>query len=636
MKHLHKSNYFILALFEVFFFIFFPPLLTGGGARTARAAASASSVVTAYEQSNVLDDLENSTIDGNAFDLNYYNFDEKKNTQLLSFVEFGYSYRTDRQQDYGLYAYVYNPKGLDYDKTSISNKITLRYAEKSKSEFTKYNLIFLNESTRGGYEGLFYKFKIDLPDNTRADILSLLNSNARIYEVSEIELLIKNDVNATSYNVSKKYSYAGYAEGYGSAVSSGDSLICTSEGTTTLTLNVYPATYRPEGTNGKNNFTQDSLDSVYFAIPNEIIEEYGGLSAVHATWLNVLTMPIFVTGNKDIYDALYPIVWEYYGSLSEASENGLNFDYCLGVNAHNYQSEEWNADLYYGDTPTAFNGIRPSESQIIKNIYYLFYAESGNADDYELKGSEILNYIQSYTDNLHINPDPVAGKYWANLFQEVDDEYTDIDIHADDKYSLTSEKLSQNWWQKLLGVPGSEVENRTTFNGIEAVHKVVASDFKDTFENTCKALYIGESYYSDFKSFYDKSTQQNETVYLFRYYQSDFQNREVTEFTYGSLWGVPKSEVNKIDSNGYYAQEWLHLDFDIIDVTCSKGNVNTVIGAVSSPQDIAPNVTPPVFTTPESKNWIKIILTVVFTVILIVLVIWLVFKLIDIIRTKKE
>ena len=43
-----------------------------------------------YEQSNVLDDLENSTINGEPFDLEKYNFDTKKDTEVLTFVEYCY------------------------------------------------------------------------------------------------------------------------------------------------------------------------------------------------------------------------------------------------------------------------------------------------------------------------------------------------------------------------------------------------------------------------------------------------------------------------------------------------------------------------------------------------------------------
>lgn len=633
MKKQYNLTYTIAAIAAVMFFIFFSYVQSGG-----QNAFAATVTSTYYEQSNVLDDLEGSTIDGKPFSLEDYNFDKSKGTQILSFIEFGYSYYSNMQHDYGLYVYVYNPQRVKFVENSTLNKISLRAGGNESDSYNKYNLEFLNHSTATGTEGLFLKYKIALSEAQRKSILNAVSSYERVYEVSEIELLISGSFNAKAYNISNKYTYTGYAEGYGSVSASGDSLSCTSKGTTTLTLDVHPATYRLDGSNGSNDYTQDSLDSVYFAIPNEIISEYGGLTAVHAIWLNALIKPVLVTGNKDIYNALYDIVWEYRGSLSEAAGKGINFDYCLGVNAHNYEYQDWVADLYYADTPTAFNGaVLPG--QIIDRLYYLFYAESGNADDYILTGAELLNYIQSYGSNLSFNDCEVAGKYSSELFESWDKKYTEMNIQADDEYSLIGEKLTQKWWQKLFGMNGTEVANRTTFDNIEAIHEVVASDFKSNVANTCKALFIGESYYKDFKAFYDKSTQRNETVYILRYEQSDYQSREVTEFTYGALWGKPKTKVNKIDSNAYYAQEWLHLDFDIIDVTFTKGDVDTVIGVVSSPKDIVPDITPPLITTQDgcnSKQVFSLIMIVVGSALVVVLIAKLIIWIVGKVKTSKK
>ena len=598
-----KLKYAVATIFATIFFVFFSNVQSG--ARLARAATVTS---TNYEQSNVLNDLEGSTVDGKPFDIKSYGFDKQKRTQILSFIEFCYSFDSNRQHDYGLYVYVYNPQGLDYDTGSAANKISLRYTGMDSTSFDKYSLKFLNQSTAAGYEGLFYKYRITLSEAQRKDILNTVNSSSRVYEVSEIELLIKGDRNATAYDVSKKYTYTGYAKGYGSAAATESTLNCMSAGTTTLTLDVHPATYRPEGTNGKNNYTQDSLDSVYFSIPNKIITEYGGLSAIHATWLNALTEPIFVTGNEDIYNALYSLVWEYYGDVEDYLKYfGEDLNYCFVTNAfEGPQHNEWNGDLYFNCEMPCFAGPQVYPERVIDRLYYLFYADGvSSVADYVLKGAELLDYMQSYSSNLCDNPDPVAGKYWSYLFANVNDKYEDINIKADDKYSLTSEKITQEWWEKLFGLPGSKVEINTTFKEIEAIHAVTKSDFKNTVDETCKALYIGKSYYDDFKTFYDRATSRNETVYLFRYYQSEYISREVTEFEYKTSWGNPKGNVHKIDTNAYLAQEVVHIDFDIIDVTCTKGDVSTALGVVSSPKDIAPDITPPPTVTQTPSDWWK-------------------------------
>ena len=55
-----------------------------------------------YEQTNVLEDLTNATIGGEKFSLQDYNFDARKDTQVISFVEYCYSFYEDRQENYGL------------------------------------------------------------------------------------------------------------------------------------------------------------------------------------------------------------------------------------------------------------------------------------------------------------------------------------------------------------------------------------------------------------------------------------------------------------------------------------------------------------------------------------------------------
>ena len=70
-------------------------------------------------------------------------------------------------------------------------------------------------------------------------------------------------------------------------------------------------------------------------------------------------------------------------------------------------------------------------------------------------------------------------------------------------------------------------------------------------------------------------------------------------------------------------QETVNLDFDIIDVTCTKDNVQTVLPVVSSPIDNIPDGTPPVHTTSDARlAWWQILLAV----LALILVVWLLLK----------
>lgn len=644
MKKQYQLTYTVAAIVATMFFIFLPYVQSG--ARTARAATVIS---TNYEQNNVLDDLESATFGGESLDLSLYNFDESKNVQIVSFVEFCYSFQSDNQQDYGLYVYIYNPRGYDFTKNQSLNKIQFRAGVNDSLHYNKYPLKYLNRSEKAGFEGLFYKFKIVLTETQRKAILAQLNSTERIYEVTGVELY-SSGANATEYKISNTYYYSGYAEGYGSSSASRNTLKCRSEGLDlSLSLEVHPVQYRPKGSSGGDPNTQDILYSVYFSIPNTIINEYGGLSAVHATWLNATTAPIWVTGNSEVYETLNTFLWEE-GGYTDYYHNYNYPSYALIPDAeleiHDYvwteggYCDQISSDYYSYNTGGYLPAYRVNKSHFgddsrykefkygyfgrnVEYISYLFYAENGNADNYVVPASEVLEHIKRYTDyNFSLEPvnnapfsnynsfiksledKSVAGKYNKNLFASVDEEFTDINIKATDKYTLTSETWGQSFWEQMFG--GSHVIDAEVFKNIKAIQQIKTSDIKGSVETTCKNLYLEERDYDEFISFYNSATAHGETVYLFRYYQDKYTSIEVTECARKS--DSEGDYLNILDTNAYRAQMVVQLDFDIIDVTCRKGNVTTVIGIISSPQDIVPDTTPPLYPNPEPvviSDWWK-------------------------------
>ena len=68
-----------------------------------------------FEQTNVMDDLENSSVDGKPFDVRDYAFNNQKEAQVLMLAEYCYSFYANLQGNFGLYLYVWNPQGLRFD-----------------------------------------------------------------------------------------------------------------------------------------------------------------------------------------------------------------------------------------------------------------------------------------------------------------------------------------------------------------------------------------------------------------------------------------------------------------------------------------------------------------------------------------
>ncbi len=568
-----------------------------------------------FDESNVLDDLEDMTLDGKKFSLEEYNFDTKKDTQILSFVEYCYSFYEEKQDDFGFYVYIYNPKGLKFKTDSSLNTIQFATTKDSDSAYTKYTLTYLNKSEKADYEGLFYKFKVNLTEEQKTAILNGVNSSSRVYKVSGFELVTQGNLNATDYAVSLTYKYSGYAKGCGPNENAESTLKFTSEGLETLSLDVHVTTYRPDGTNGKNDYTQDSLHSVYFAVPNEVIEQYGEMVAVHATWLNAVLKPALVTGNQDAYNAIYNFIGQNIGQHNE----DLNYMY---LGAHSSFSGSMGMNLTTHDCGYYYNGVSAWSGHMvglglgteINTLYMLFNSGTGtdSADDYIVTSEDIQEKLIESANKFGGNL--VNGKYSECMFESVDEEFTEVNIRADETYSLDSELqvLGSSWWDKLWGITHTV---SSTFDGIQAIYPIKESDTKGSIVDVSNRLFVSQSDVEDLRTYYN-ANKENSTIYLFRYQVSEYVSQEATLFEEGSILGA---EVwNEVDTNAYFFQETVNVDFDIIDVTFSTGIVETVIPVVSNPIDVIPDATPPVYTeSDESFDLLKLIVGLLLLILLL-------------------
>lgn len=598
-------------------------------------AAESSDVVTAFESRNVLDDLEGATIGGETFDLADYPFDEDGNPQIISFTEFCYSCYSNKRDDYGLYVYVYNPSMLAFDTSSERNKLELYYADEANTE--TYVLACCNYSTLTGYEGLFYKFKVKLSSEQRTSILEGVQQSSRVYGIVGIELVVDGD--PTDYKCAQVYTYSGYSLGYGSDVATESSLTCTVSGMEKyLSLDVQSTYWRPAGVTGYKSNTKDTLHSVYFAVPNDYITNYGSITGVHATWLNAYTAPILVTGNKSIYDATIDDV----EAIDYTNDDGLS--YAIG---HSFVGGWYNDDSLF-DTydnfqsgtyffNVAYKSIGFISYRLFYYLRYLFYASTGDADTYDLPAEKLLDWFEHYTElytkkynegTLEIGAHSeteynlVADKYISYLFDEVDEEYTELDVKSTDTYSLVSNtyastSIFEKWFKT------AHLTSSTSYT-ISAIQEVRLEDIKSYTDSVefCNKFFIAKGDYDNFRNYVTAAEAKGCTVYLFRYMQSEYVSVEVTEFNNWKLGNNPGYTV--LDSNAYFAQEWVQLDFDIIDLTFTLNGVDTVIPVISSPKDIVAGLEHPYWTHPDFDLWDFICKVV--SILVLVLIVILLFK----------
>ena len=210
---------------------------------------------------------------------------------------------------YGLYLYIYNPSRTEFEeKTSWENNtVNMATSYNADGAPDRYDKLRLKNCgyTTGEYDKLFYKFRIIGLEDVVKNVQAMDEQYGyRRYDISEIELRVKgNTTGAHAYTIARTYTYKGYAEGCGSEEAS--TLVCEqSEMDVIKDLPVHQTVWRPEGNNGKSEYTQDSLHSVWFSVPNKYIEKYGEMYAVHAMWREAVLKPFLVTGNQEAYNAI--------------------------------------------------------------------------------------------------------------------------------------------------------------------------------------------------------------------------------------------------------------------------------------------------------------------------------------------
>lgn len=598
MKNFLKVHFqHFLSLFLLFIFCISMAL----GGQVSAPVVYADTVIgdVQMDSSNVMDDLENSTIDGVKFDISNYAFDESQSTQVFMLTEYCYSFYSNMQDNYGLYVYVYNPQRLKFKTNSTLNTISILAGDNDTIGHTKYMLLYLNQCEIPNYEGMFLKFKVMLSGEQKEQIFDRLSNDKRVYDVSEIELVTDGETKSQYYYVGTEYTFEGYAKGYGSDVNADSTLVCKNEQNETLSLNVKSTYYYPDGTHS-DGITRDVLQSVYFSVPNDIIAAYGAMSAVHATWLNAYTAPMLVTGNRSIYDTILPYLGQYVNGGTREEYNVSPFKYAIiatkaaeGLRDDDemapyggYYAYNTYAGHYAGET-----NLVGSYDNFIRTLYYLFYV-NGNASDYVITSETLFNWLETYT--AQYGGELVNERYSSVLFDKVDSAFEDVTITADDEYKLTDNIVDDSGWNRIFGTTVKS-EN---YISVSAIQPVTSGDIAAYTSKTefCDKFYIAESDYDDFCAYVNEAESKNETVYLFRYKQSEYISVQATEYervTEDILFQGTFGCWNYIDLNAYFAQMWVQLDFDIIDVTFSNGEGSTTIGVAMSPMDIAPDGLPP-------------------------------------------
>ena len=578
------------------------------------SAAEVQTGANAFDGTNVNDDLA-------GLDLSAITPSASLEPGLFYFTEYGFAEKAEENVNYGLYLYIYNPKRQEFRAEDGDNVVNMPTEYDASGAVVQYGNFWLHYcgSSKGAIEGLILKYRVIDPEN---EILSQAlaadaASGERRYEIVGVQLWEKGEALAEDYGVGQKYYVSGYAKGYGAESAEESTLEYRREKAETVELEVQHGFYRPDGYNMGLN-TQDTLASVYFAVPNEIVERYGEMYAVHCSYLEAVTSEIFVTGNTDVYN-------ELRGHVGQDID-GLDLRYGFGT-ARSVITNAGTGEAYWNPFSIRYtqsynkkitkNGLfaHVSASEI-KRLYYVLPVDGGmdekdSADDYVVPWDVLQDYMLDYSKG---KSDLLYNRYARELFSQVADEETDITLTADDTFELTD--IATSWesiWNNTFGQDkGGEVK----------VIQKVASCQNAT---QVKADYmLDESCYDEFKEYYDANSK-NGTVYVFHFAMDDYYIAEATELDNENPLGY------EMDSNAYVARNTVYLNFDVIDISMKDDKEKvTVLGVVASPIDVIPSLTPPPNTTSDEGLWdwfwrlleVIIALVCVLLIVAVVVALW--------------
>ncbi len=560
-------------------------------AETSDMQFGSPSTLAAFERQSVTYDLESALIGGEMFSTEDYPYvegaldenviaGEKPKLHILSFVEYGFSKFTPvmrRYEDYSLFIYFYNPSGANFLWSDLRNKVTMSFG--NRDSYDKYDLQLCSIGGDGaGHENLYIKYKVNIP----TDLLRAYAGDGenRLYVISEFELVTDAAAaNATAYKVGGRYTYSGTMVGYGTST---PTLSCSVRDQLTLDLECHDVVYRSDK-NAADDGLKNQLNSVYFSIPNEILDEYGGVVAAE---------------------------FGYY-EYDSGSCLGVSTNRALAV-MKGFENKKANADAPVFLAPFTL----PST---ITHYYWSYNTDASVRYHAETILSYVFKCDNSREYDAFVDTD-VKEQFneWWRLYCQGEPEpffsrqekpsytvrYLD-NRRREDIYEIGT--FNGNWIQQLFGFGFSGYD----FSELAPIVVVEESDLSNIEKN----LKV-ESYFSDeIRDAYDEAVMEDSSLHLLRFALSDY---------FSMLTYCNSAPGDNDDFDGFVAMEKMYMDFDVLSLTFSKEGKDTIIPVAGSPINVVPDFETPSATIfdrmfGKAGTWEDKLFTLIFSLIAFVI-----------------
>lgn len=570
----------------------------------------------AYDNTDIESDLAD-------IDVSVYPKNENGRHRLLDevgFMEYAYSDSVFIADNYyGLYFYVYNPteKPVVLAEGAHHVNMATEYDENGAPiDYDNCEITFLDATANNR----FLKFK--LTDSRaaydREVSYAAKHDGERRYDIASIQLLFSGDGHATDSftgvdnqeGVSFTYFCTGYSAGCGADPEAESTLDIQYKKLDTIGLDIQSTWYRTDRIDGEMRYT---LSSVYFAVDDRYITDYGTLQIVKAEWYEYKTTPILVTDSNQIETALTP----YLGYTLPQDEKGDYRDTSVPFYFYEYLGPGDTAD-HHG---LGWNTYYSRDSMQMRRYDWLIKVD-------DIKATVPSEKVQEWAENYPVYAGDdvltVDGRtYNANLFtDEVDDGHTRgynvkvFDARDESQWiDLKTIDQTSDWdkfWNQFLPA-GSRDEEWVIAEDVKPIEEVTPERVNASDAAVMNDLLVDSSQVGKLRSYVQTAEESNKTVYMLRF--------SLSEYNATSLEYHPSDDWSGYDYIDFYAAtDTVYLSFDIIYLGFVKNDVVTIIPVVADPVDVYPALTP---TEDLEKDnipwWAYVILIVAELVVLFVL-----------------
>lgn len=542
--------------------------------------------------------LDRTSIESDLEELDLSGISAADGLQLVYFAEVGY--REANSLDYGIYFYIYNPEEISFNTDSVRNTVNMAVSFNATGEPDEYENLALTFIDRTE-DHRYYKFK--LTDSERmyeyAKSYSQQRSSRR-YDVASMQLLSYGENLPHDYATPATYTYTGYAKGYGEDVFADSTLECIQTERKVIQFNDLQQTYYryPQDT---ENFAE--IKTVYFSIPNDVLDYYGGIYSIQAEYYEYDLQPAVVVEDDDIYN-------EFEQHIGETIPYNNDLGYCFyvsetresGAGISNAVFVEW----YYGNFLRALlNNSNPNVYNYDKLI--LLFNAPGSVDDYTVSRNALLKAMEEYTEKF--GQGNAYGGFNDDLFLLDSAGYdgaTQIDISGDDLFDLegfdTGSELKNWFWSFFYGYDNPPIQD------IEPIYPVTERDLN--LSDLSNELYIAPQDEADFITYCKNQMGQDRTVYMFRYKVDDYADKQAWVRYTGNGIGPMFDE----EASARYAT--VDLGFDIISLGFHTDKGLTIVPVVSDPINVVPDLEPgdDILDNTNGIPWLTIVLILAVSV----------------------